>query len=319
MKAIICKGFGTPDVLELKEVNKPVPQEDEVLIRIYATTVAAEDPGMRAAPGLNGWRKPKRSILGFYLAGEVEAVGSAVQRFKQGDRVYGNTGLGLLGTYVEYKCMPDQAAIVHTPESLNDAEAAAIPNGALTALPFLRDKGNIKKGDKLLILGASGAVGTAAVQLGKYFEAEVTGVCSTANIELVKKLGADQVIDYTKEDFTKSGGHYDIIFDAVGKSTFSHCKRSLSENGVYLTTVPSPANILPLAWTSLVGKKKAKFMATGLRSNSKKTIDLIFMNERIETGAFTAVIDRYFPLEQIAEAHRYVEQGHKKGNVVITL
>jgi NADPH:quinone reductase-like Zn-dependent oxidoreductase len=198
-------------------------------------------------------------------------------------------------------------------------EAAAIPNGALTALPFLRDKGNIKSGQKVLIHGASGAVGTAAVQLARYYGAKVTGVCSTSNIEMVKSLGADHVIDYTREDFTKNGKTYDIIFDTVGKSSFARCRDSLTEKGVYLTTVPSPAIFLQVLWTSRMGSKRVRIAATGLRPASEKTKDLLLINEMITTGKLIAVIDKCYPLEQIADAHRYVETGHKKGNVVITV
>ena len=319
MKAIMYTKFGSPDVLKLKEVAKPTPKDNEVLIRIVATTVAAEDPGIRARPGLNGILKPKKSILGFYLAGEVEAVGKDVKRFKKSDKVYGNTGLGLLGTYAEYICMPEEGALAIKPANITYEEAAALPNGALTALPFLRDKGNIQSGQKVLIIGASGAVGTIAVQLAKYFGADVTGVCSTTNLEMVKSLGADKVIDYTKEDFTKNGQTYDIIFDTVGKSPFSRCKGSLTENGIYLTTVPSPATMLQMLWTSMAGGKKVGIAATGLRPSSEKTKELVFLNGLIESGKIKAVIDRSYPLEQMAEAHRYVEGGHKKGNVVITI
>ncbi len=319
MKAIVYTKFGSPDVLEMKEVAKPTPKDNEVLIRIVATTVAAEDPGIRARPGLNGFLKPKKSILGFYLAGEVEAVGKDVKRFKKSDKVYGNTGLGLLGTYAEYICMPEEAALAMKPANITYEEAAALPNGALTALPFLRDKGKIKSGQKVLINGASGAVGTIAVQFAKYFGADVTGVCSTTNLEMVKSLGADKVIDYTQEDFTKNGQTYDIIFDTVGKSSFSGCKGSLTENGIYLTTVPSPATMIQMLWTSMTGGKKVGIAATGLRPSNEKTKELIFLNGLIETGKIKAVIDRSYPLEQIAEAHKYVEAGHKKGNVVITI
>ncbi len=319
MKAIVCTEFGSTDVLKLREVAMPTPKDNEVLIRIVATTVAVEDPGIRARPGLNGFLKPKRSILGFYLAGEVEAVGKDVKRFKKGDKVYGNTGLGLLGTYAEYICMPDDGALVIKPANITYEEAAALPNGALTALPFLRDKGNIQSGQKVLINGASGAVGTIAVQLAKFFGAEVTGVCSTANLEMVKSLGADKVIDYTKEDFTKNGQTYDIIFDTVGKSPFSRCKDSLTDNGIYLTTVPSPATMFQMLWTSMTGGKRVGIAATGLRPSSEKTKELVFLNGLIETGKIKAVIDRSYPLEHIAEAHKYVEAGHKKGNVVITI
>lgn len=319
MKAIVYTKFGPPNVLELKEVAKPTPRDNEVLIRIHATTVAAEDPGMRRSPGLNGFTKPRKPVLGFYLAGQVEDVGKDVKRFKKGDRVYGNTGMGFLGTYTEYKSMPEDAPLASLPLNMTYDEAAAIPNGALTAVPFLRDKGNIRSGQKVLIYGASGAVGTSAVQIAKSFGAEVTGVCSSTNVEMVKALGADHIIDYTKEDFTKNGQTYDIIFDTVGKSSFTRCKGSLTENGIYLTTVPSPAVFLQALWTSRVGNKKVRMAATGLRPASAKKKDLVFITELIEAGKLKAVIDRCYPLEQIAEAHRYVETGRKKGNVVITL
>lgn len=319
MKAIVYTKFGSPDVLELKEIVKPTPKDNEVLIRIVATTVAAEDPGIRANPGLNGFLKPKKSILGFYLAGEVEAVGKDVKRFKKSDKVYGNTGLGLLGTYAEYICMPEEGALVMKPANISYEEAAALPNGALTALPFLSDRGNIQSGQRVLINGASGAVGTIAVQLARYFGADVTGVCSTTNLELVKSLGADKVIDYTKEDFTKNGQTYDIIFDTVGKSPFSRYMGSLTENGTYLTTIPSPATMFQMLWTSMAGGKKVGIAATGLRPSNEKTKELLFLNGLIETGKIKAVIDRSYPLEQMAEAHRYVAAGHKKGNVVITI
>jgi NADPH:quinone reductase-like Zn-dependent oxidoreductase len=254
-----------------------------------------------------------------YLAGEIESVGKDVKRFRKGDQVYGFTGFRRLGAYAEYTCMPEKGAVAIKPVNMTYEEAAAIPNGGLTALPFLRDTGKIRGGQKVLINGASGAVGTAAVQLAKYFGAEVTGVCSTTNLELVKSLGADQVIDYTTEDFTKSGQTYDIIFDAVGKSSFLRCKGSLKQRGVYLATTPTLAHILQMLWTSMVGSKKAMFWNAGLKPSSEVVKDLIFLKELIEAGKVKSVIDRRYPLEQIAEAHSYVEKGHKKGNVVITL
>ena len=319
MKAIVYTKFGPPEVLQYQEINTPVPDDNEILIKIAVTTVAAEDPGMRSSPGLNGFGKPKKNILGFYLAGEVVSTGKNVRRFKIGDQVYGNTGLKILGTYAEYICMPEDAALVIKPQNLTFEEAVAIPNGVLTALPFLRDEGKIKKGHKILINGASGAVGTAAIQLAKYFGAEVTGVCSANNLDLVKSLGADFVIDYSNQDFTKTGHTYDIIFDAAGKSSFSHCKEILNKNGVFLTTVPTPALMLQMVWNSIFASKKVKFVATGLRSAKLKTKDLVFVNELIEAGKIKPVIDQRFPLEQIAEAHKYVEKGHKRGNVVITI
>jgi len=316
MKAIVYTKFGPPDVLRLQEVEKPTPKDNEVLIKIYATAVTKEDPDMRTSPGFNGFLKPRHPILGQELAGEVEAIGRDVTRFRPGDQVF---GIGAFGAYAEYKCMPENAALAIKPANMSYEEAASVPNGALTALPFLRDKGNIQGGQAVLIYGASGSVGTAAIQLARYYGAQVTGVCSTTNLEMVKSLGADQVIDYTQEDFTENGKTYDLIFDTVGKRSFSECKGSLTESGVYLTTVPMPGTMLQVLWTSIAGGKKAKFAATGLRAAGKKTQDLLFLRELIEGGKIKAVIDRRYPLEQMAEAHRYVEQGHKKGNVVVTV
>ena len=316
MKAIVYTKFGPPEVLHLQEMEKPTPKDNEVLIKIAATTVVKEDPDMRASPGFNGLLKPRHPILGQELAGEVEATGKDVTRFKPSDQVF---GIDSFGAYAEYKCMPENGALAIKPVNLNYEEAASVPNGALTALPFLRDKANIQSGQTALIYGASGSVGIAAVQLTKYYEAEVTGVCSTANLEWVKSLGADHVIDYTKEDFTENGKTYDIIFDAVGKRSFSACRGSLTDEGIYLTTVPAPAIMLQALWTAKRGGKKVKFAATGLRPSSEKVKDLAFLTELIEAERFKPVIDRVYPLEQIVEAHRYVEQGHKKGNVAITI
>ncbi len=316
MKAIVYTKFGPAEVLHLQEVEKPTPKANEVLIKIYATTVVKEDPDMRASPGFNGFLKPRNPILGQELAGEIEAIGKDVTRFKPGDQVF---GFDMFGAYAEYKCMAENRALAIKPVNLSYEEAASVPNGALTALPFLRDKGKIQSGQTVLIYGASGSVGTAAVQLAKYYGAEVTGVCSTTNLEWVKSLGADQVIDYTQEDFTKNGKTYDIIFDTVGKRSFSACKGSLTDEGVYLATVPTPAMMIQALWTAKNGSKKVKFVAAGLRPARQKVQDLVFLTELIEAGKIKPVIDRLYPLEQTAEAHRYVEQGHKKGNVVITV
>jgi len=312
MKAIVYEKFGSPEVLQLKEVDKPTPKDHEVLIRIYAGTVTIEEPGWRASPGFNGFLKPRKPILGEEFAGEIEAVGKDAKRFKAGDQVF---GIDAFGAHAEYKCIAEDKALVTKPSNMTYEEAAAVPNGALTALPFLRDKGNIRSGGKVLIYGASGSVGTAAVQLARYYEAGVTGVCSTANVAMVKSLGAEKVIDYTEEDFTQNGETYDIIFDTVGKMQFSCCKDSLKPDGVYLTTAPT----LELLQPAKRGGKRIKFMAAGLRSPSAKIEDLLFIKELIEAGKLKAVIDRYYPLEQTAEAHRYVETGRKKGNVVITV
>jgi NADPH:quinone reductase-like Zn-dependent oxidoreductase len=315
VKAIVHTAFGPPEVLQLREVAKPAPRDDEVLVRIYASAVSHEDPIMRRGHGRSG--SPKRPILGSYLAGEVEALGKSVRRFKKGDQVYGSTFPRLRGTYAEYVCVPEKRALAIKPANMTYEEAAAIPNGFLTALPFLRDRGRIRSGQRVLVYGASGAVGSAAVQLAKYYGAEVTGVCSTSNLEMVRDLGADKVVDYTKEDFTTSGETYHIIFDAVGKSSFSRCRDSLTRRGRYLSTIPFPADLLHMLWTLVPSGKKVRFKATGLRRAGKKAKDLVFIRELAEAGKIRAVIDRRYPLEQTAEAHRYVEQGHKKGNVVI--
>jgi NADPH:quinone reductase-like Zn-dependent oxidoreductase len=327
MKAMVCTKYGPPDVLQLQEVEKPVPKDNEVLIKVHATTVTIEDPRMRGGftsfpPVLwllgrifVGFRKPRIKILGFELAGEIESTGAVVKRFKKGDQVYGYTGINL-GANAEYKCIPEDGVLAIKPANMSYEEAAAIPNGALTALIFLRNKGHIQSGEKVLINGASGAVGTAAVQLAKAFGAEVTGVCSTKNLELVKSLGAGQVIDYTQEDFTQSSEAYDIIFDTVSKSSFSQCKRALKQNGRYLVTDIGLTPLVQMLWTGLAGDKKVIFASSNL---SWKSEDLDFLRELIEAGKIKAVIDRRYPLEQIAEAHRYVEKGHKKGNVVITV
>ena len=322
MKAIVCTKYGPPEILHLKEVEKPTPKDNEVLVKIHATSVHIGDWRLRSftVPPLFqlpfrlsvGFKGPRKKILGSELAGEVEAVGKDVKRFKDGDQVFGNAG-AVLGTYAEYVCLPEKAILAKKPTNMSYQEAAAGPDSTLSALYYLR-KGGIQSGQKVLINGASGALGTAAVQLARYFGAEVTGVCSTTNVELVKSLGADKVIDYTKEDFTKNRQTYDIIFDAVGKRSFSQCKGSLKRCGVYLLSVPTLTFLLQMLWTSIIGSKKAILGAP------KSSIeDLIFLKELIEAGKIKPVIDRCYQLEQIVEAHRYVEKGHKKGNVVITV
>lgn len=320
MKAVVYTEYGSPDVLQLKEVAKPIPKDNEVLIKVYATTVTTADGMMRKGESLVsriilGFRKPRKKfkIPGLELAGEIESVGKDVKRFRKGDQVYGFTGFGP-GAYAAYKCMPEEGSLVLKPANITYEEAAAVVDGASTALFFLKDKANIRSGEKVLINGASGSIGTFAVQIAKYFGAEVTGVCSTANLELVKSLGADKVIDYTKEDFTRSCEAYDIIFDTVGKSSFSRCKGSLKKNGRYLVTVMGLTPIIQTLWTKVIGNKKVIF-----RMSIEKTEALIFIKELIEAGKLKPVIDRRYPLEQIAEAHDYVEKGHKKGNVVITV
>jgi NADPH:quinone reductase-like Zn-dependent oxidoreductase len=320
MKAIICTEYGSPDVMQLKEIEKPTPKENEVLIRIYATTVTSADVRIRKCDPFPvrffyGFKRPKKNtILGSELSGEIEAIGKNVKQFRPGDQVFAGAGISL-GANAEYICLPEAAAVATKPINMTYEESAAIPFGATTALVFLRNKGNIQHGQKILIYGASGALGTAAVQLAKSFGAEVTGICSTANLELVKSLGADKVIDYTKEDFTTSGKTYDIVFDTTGKSPFSGSLRSLKENGIYLRAVHFTLfPILRGLWTSITSNKK---VIGGTAIERKE--DLIFLKELIEAGKMKSVIDRYYLLEQTAEAHRYVEQGHKKGNVVIVV
>ena len=316
MKAAIYTKFGPPEVLHLQELEVPTPKANEVLVRIHATSVVKEDPDMRASPGFNGLLKPRHPILGQELAGEIASVGAAVTRFKPGDQVF---GIDMFGAYAEYKRMPENGALARKPANLTYAEAASVPNGALTALPYLRDQGRVQPGQTVLIYGASGSVGAAAVQLAKYFGAIVTGVCSAPNLAWVKALGADKVIDYTREDFARNGERYDIIFDTVGKRSFADCKGALTDTGVFLATVPTPATMLQALLTARSGGKKVKFAATGLRPAQAKAGDLVFLTELIEAGKFKPAIDRSYPLEQIADAHRYVEKGHKKGNVVVTM
>jgi NADPH:quinone reductase-like Zn-dependent oxidoreductase len=324
MKAIIHTRYGPPDELQLQEVEKPVPGDNEVLIKIHASTVTTTDCNARNftfvpksfkffARLMFGFTKPKINILGIDLAGEIEAVGKDVKLFNVGDQVFGSPGTKF-GGHAEYSCVPENGALAIKPADMRWEEAAAISLAGNTALFYIRDLAKIKAGQKILIHGASGAIGTYAVQLAKYYGAEVTGVCSATNAEMVKSLGAYKVIDYQREDFAKSNERYDFVFDVVGKTTFSQCKGILKPKGIYLENMLGLDDILKMMWTSIIGGKKIK------GGVSKETVEnLYFLIELIESGTLKPVIDRSFPLEKTAEAFQYVEQGHKKGNVVISL
>lgn len=322
MKAILATTYGSPEVLQLKEVEKPLPKDNEILVKVFATSVTSGDVRVRSftvprsfwlpARLTLGLRKPKKAIPGMVVTGEVEAVGKEIKAWKKGDQIYAYD-LMRLSAYAEYVCVPENSTMVFKPSTITYEEAAAIPFGGVTALDFLK-KGQIRSGQHVLIYGASGSVGTFAIQLAKYFGAIVAGVCSTANVKLVQSLGADRVIDYTREDVTRSGETYDIIFDTVGKSSLSGCLRLLKQDGSYLQAVTGPAQLLRMWWASL---RSGKTLLGG--TAVPKTEDLLYLNKLIEMGKIKPVIDRCYPLEQIVEAHRYVDQGHKKGNVVITI
>src|SRR2546425_8335001 len=322
MKAIVCPTYGPPDVLRLRELEKPSPKDNEVLVRVHAATVTKGDCELRS---LNlpltwqlfvrvgfGFRAPRKRILGQELAGEIESVGRDVKLFKKGDQVFAFTGLHL-GAWAEYNCLPEKGLIAIKPVNMSFEEAAAVPVGGLHALNLLR-KGNVQSGQKVLIIGAGGTVGTLAVQLAKSFGAEVTGVDSTEKLEMLRSIGADHVIDYTKVDFTKNGETYDVIFDVVGKSSFSDCIRSLRGKGAYLLGNPGLSQQVRGLWTSMMSSKKVIGGTV-----SYKTEDLVFLRELIEAGKNKSVINKRYTLEQIVEAHRYVDTGQKTGSVVITV
>jgi NADPH:quinone reductase-like Zn-dependent oxidoreductase len=318
MRAVVVDRYGPPDVQRLEDVETPVPKADEVLIKIHATTVTRTDCGIREAKPFFirfffGLRRPNQRILGTELAGEVEAIGAAVSQFVVGDHVFGSTAAFKTGAHAEYVCLPESGPVAHKPVGMTFEEAAAVTDGAILALMCLEAPG-IRKGQRVLVYGASGSIGTSGVQLAKHFGADVTGVCNTKHLELVRSLGADTVIDYTKEDFTKNGETYDVIFDAVGKHSFSRCRRSLKRGGAYVATDGLHNAFLAL-WTSRIGDKKVLFPIPP--HYTKKNV--LFLKELIEAGKYRAVIDRCYPLADVVEATRYVETQQKTGNVVLTI
>ena len=324
MRAVVYDSYGEPDVLRLEDVERPVPKEDEVLVRIHATAVTRADCATREAnrrSGLlvtvisrlvSGIRRPRQRILGTELAGEVEAVGAAVSEFAVGDQVFGSSGFRF-GAHAEFICVREGARIAHKPAVMTYEDAAAVCDGGLNALWCLR-RAELRKGQRILIYGASGAIGTAAVQLAKHFGADVTAVCSTKNLELVRSLGADRVIDYTREDFSRNGETYDVIFDAVGKHSFRRCRRSMTGSGRYLAT-DGLENLVLALWTSRIGNRRVMFSIPPRYTKQ----DVLFLKDLIEAGRYRAVIDRSYPLEDVVNATRYVETEQKTGNVVLTV
>jgi len=317
MKAVLYGKYGSPDVLKLTEVAKPVPGDHEVLIKVHASSVTPMDHKFRSGKIFlvrlvaTGLFKPKTEILGIEFSGEIEALGPNATQFKSGDRIFGRAKKG--GAHAEYLCV-DENEIVVNPSNMDFKEAAGITFGGTAALCYLRDGGNIQEGRKVIINGASGGVGTFAVQLAKNYKAEVTAVCSASNHQWVKELGADKLIDYTKQDFTQNGEKYDIIFDCVAKRTFSQCKNSLTRGGIYLSTVMTFSLFSQMIRTSITGGKRAKFLLPDMKNQ-----DLIFLKSLIEAGNLKTVIDKTFTLNEIVEAHKYAEEGHARGKVVITV
>ena len=317
MKAVVYDRYGPPDVLRLEDVERPVPADDQLLVRVHATTVNRTDCGFRSAEFFvsrffTGVLKPKQRVPGMEFAGVVEATGSAVTEFEIGDRVFGVTGAG---AHAEFACIRESSPVAHAPAGMSFEEAAAATDGASLALACLRKAGSLD-GKSLLVYGASGSVGTAAVQLGKHFGAHVTAVCSTATVELVRSLGADEVIDYMRDDFTKNGKTYDVVFDAVGKHSFRRCRRSLKPGGTFTDTDPGFMWHVPMLTllTRWIGDKK---VALGITRYAKQDVELL--KQLIEAGEYRPVVDRRYPLEDVVEAHRYVETGQKTGNVVLTV
>lgn len=323
MKAIITKGYGGPEVFELQEVAKPNPKDNEVLIKVYAASVTRAETMMRTGKPyfgrlFTGLTKPKNAIPGTSFAGVIEAIGKDVSVFKPGDRVFGES-LETYGTQAEYLCLPENGLIMPIPTKMTFEEAASVADGPLTSINFLKEVGHIKPGQKVLINGASGSLGTAAVQLAKHYGADVTGICSTKNVELVRSLGADKVIDYKREDYRKSNERYDIIYDTVGLLSFSKSKKVLKENGVFISPVLKMSLLFQMLWTSIFGQKKAKFAATGLKSAKELRVLLEELKDIIIAGKLKSVTDKVYALSEVGQAHRYIDTGHKKGNVVVIM
>jgi NADPH:quinone reductase-like Zn-dependent oxidoreductase len=323
MKAVIVNNYGGPQVLQVRSVEKPSPKANEILIKINATSITAASGFMRAGKPyfgrlFLGLRRPKFKIPGTDLSGVIEAMGSEVDNFKLGDQVMAETGLNC-GAYAEYICLPFDDLIVKQPDNITPEEATGILDGASTALAFFTDQVKIKKGQKVLINGASGSIGTAAIQLAKNFGAEVTGVCSSKNKALVKDLGAHRVLDYTKNELQKSTEKFDVIFDTVGKLSYRKTKKHLGEKGIFLTPVLSLQTLLTMIFISSLTKKKLKFSATGMRKKEQRMHDLIEIRDMLASKKLTTVIDRVYPIEEIQTAHAYVDSGRKRGNVLVTM
>ncbi|MCL4119034.1 UNVERIFIED_CONTAM: hypothetical protein GTU68_064195 [Idotea baltica] len=323
MKAIITTKYGSPDVLELRDIEKPVPKDNEVLIRVRAATITTAETMMRTGYPLigrlfMGLTKPNHAISGTGFSGEIEAIGKNVNSFKIGDLVFGES-LFHFGTHAEYVCIIEDGIIAIKPENITHEEAAVVGDGHITSLNFLKKLAKIKRGQRVLIIGASGSLGTAAVQLAKHFGSIVTGICSSRNLELVITLGADSVIDYTQEDFTKNGETYDVIYDTLGKNSFSQCKNSLTEKGAYISPVLGMPLFFQMLKTAIFGSKRALFSATGTLPKSTIRTFLHEIRELMEAGKLKSVIDKHYTMEQIVEAHRYIETGRKKGNVVLSI
>ena len=321
MKASVYTKYGTPNVLKVCRVDKPTPKDNEILIKVFAASITTADTMIRRGHPLIGrlfigLRKPKYPVTGTGFSGEVESTGKNVTHYKPGDRVFGESIFGY-GSNAEYTCVAEDGVLTMLPDGMTHESAAPVCDGALTSLSFLKDIGHLRPGQRVLINGASGSLGSAAVQIARHYGAHVTGVCSTGNLELVKSLGADAVIDYKHEDFTRSAGPYDIIYDAIGGRSFTQCKKVLSENGRYLSPVLGFSLLFSMLWSGVLGSKKATFSATGIRPKKSLRALIVELADLFESKAITTIIDKRYALDQIAVAHDYIDKGHKKGNVVM--